>query len=152
MVAEKICGWLGKKSFLRYEEEIKIELSQNPDVLKWKDEKYLNFNLLHWFVKVVQSANDDAYDLKAHNHHENKDRTSILRFLFETNTVYLSIVIKYNNVIAISRLIIMSRFKLTYILLQSAELRNAAVSALHNHNSQGETPMHYVRLINIESI
>ena len=102
MVAEKICGWLGKKSFLRYEEEIKIELSQNPDVLKWKDEKYLNFNLLHWFVKVVQSANDDAYDLKAHNHHENKDRISILRFLFETNTVNLSIVIKYNNFIRIN--------------------------------------------------
>ena len=46
----------------------------------------------------------------------------------------------------------MSRCKLTSILLQSAELRNAAVSALHDHNSQGETPMHYVSIANIESI
>ena len=94
MVAEKICGWLVKKNYLRYEEGIKMELSQNPDVLKWKDEKYLNFNLVHWLVKVVQSASDDAYDLKAHNHYENKDRISILRFLFETDTVYLKIVIE----------------------------------------------------------
>ena len=116
MVAEKICHWLRKKSFLRYEEEIKMELSQNPDVLKWKDEKYLNFNLLHWLVKVVQSASDDAYDLKANNRYENKDRISILRFLFEDDTVYLTIVIKYKLFIAIL-LIIMSRCKLTSILL-----------------------------------
>ena len=116
MVAEKICRWLGKKGVLRYEEEIKMELWQNPDVLKWKDEKYLNFNLLHWFVKFLQSASDDAYDLKAHNHYENKDRVSILRFLFEADTVYLTIVIKYKHFIAIL-LIIMSRCKLTSILL-----------------------------------
>ena len=101
MGAEKICRWLGKKNFLKYEEEIKMELSQNPDVLKWKDEKYLNFNLLHWFVKVVQSASDYAFDLKAHNHYENKDRISILRYLFEADTVYLKIVIKYKLFIVI---------------------------------------------------
>ena len=88
-MAEKILGWLKKKRYFSNKEDVKTELLNDPSLLKWKDAGHLNFSLLHWFVKCLQNASDDIYDLHSPIHSQNKNILSILQFVFEADTVHL---------------------------------------------------------------